>query len=241
MNFIKKIVDGQIDGSVHIQFQKFSRGEFPNKAIINFKASAGKYTINTSAEFVNDLVRDVAKKLGEGKTKVTGAIVSTLNLKEEPVFSSLLAHAQVKQFQGVKRYLVDSEISGTQIIEYLDKEPKAFFALSFEAGETKLKIKPKAPKSGKPGAKGEGAPKADFCKLVTKEKSFAQEFVFENPGCKTAEINHTIKVEEIVVPEELKSSKDFAKIREESKRKGKIIRKSKIDGVESTKEIDFEA
>ena len=51
-----------------------------------------------------------------------------------------------KQFQGVKRYLIDKEMSGDEIVKVLDEFPKAFFALSFKTvdGSTEIKIKPKA-------------------------------------------------------------------------------------------------
>ncbi len=235
MNFIKKAVEGKVDAETHIQFQKFSRGEFRNRALIRAKNSNGKYSISTSAEFANDLVRTMAEKLGDNKTKITGAIVSTTDLKGKIDF------VEIKQFQGVKRYLLDKEMSGKEILSLLHEFPKNFFALTFEAGENKLKIKPKAPKSAKPGSKGEEAPKADFCSLKTNDKSIAEDLIFENPGFKEAEINHTFMIEQIMIPDELKNSKDFAKIREESKRKGKIVRKSKINGIESVKEYGFEA
>ena len=90
------------------------------------------------------MVKTVAEKLGDDKTQVKGAIVSTSDLTGELDFKDK------KQFQGVKRYLIDKEMSGTEIIELLDKFLRGFFALSFEAGDSVLKIKPKAPKSGKP-------------------------------------------------------------------------------------------
>jgi len=235
MNFIKKIVDKKIDSSVHLQFQKFSRGEFKDRAVIKAKKTAGNYTINTSAEFANDLVFAVAKKLGSKKAKVSGAIVSTSDLAGELEFKDK------KQFQGVKKYVIDQEMGGDEIVLLLEKFPKAFFALSFDYENTKLKIKPKAPKSGKPGTKGEDAPKPDFCKIVTPDKEIGESFVFENPNFKEAEINHIFIIEKIEVPSELKGSDDFSKIREESKRVGKIIRKSKIDGVSSSKTIEFGA
>jgi len=236
MNFIKKIFDKKEDRLVHAQFQKFSKGEFINRALIRVKNSAGKYAINTSAEFSNELVRAVAEKLGENKTQVTGAIVSTSDLKEKIDFK------EIKQFQGVKRYLIDKEMSGSEIIALLDEFPKTFFALTFNVGEdTKLKIKPKAPKSGKSGKEKDGGPKADFCSLKTKDKEIGQSFVFEKSDFKLAEINHTFFVEQIVVPDELKTSKDFAKIREESFRKGKIVRKAIIDGEDKTQEFEFQA
>ena len=238
MNFIKKIFDKRFDNSVHLQFQKFSKGEFRNRALIEVKKSGKKYTIKTSAEFVNEIVRTLAEKLGEQKIDVAGAIVSTNDLTDKLDFK------EKKQFQGVKRYLIDKEMSGLEIVNLLNEFPKAFFALSFEFGNNKLKVKPKAPKSGKPGK--DNLPKADFCNLKTTEEDIVKSFVFDTlkgtstPNFKEAKINHTFLIEDIIVPEELKDEKDFAKIREESRRKGKIIRKSLIDGVESERVIEFE-
>ncbi|MCK4647864.1 hypothetical protein KAT24_02970, partial [Candidatus Pacearchaeota archaeon] len=233
MNFIKKVFDGEVGEDVHLQFQKYSKGEFRNRALVRIKSSGKKYTIYTSAEFANDLVRIMAEKLGEEKTMVTGAIVSTNDLTRQLEFKGK------KQFQGVKRYIIENEMSGDEIIELLDKLPKAFFALSFEAGEhrsvypklqndrAKLKIKPKAPKSSK--SKNKEAPKPDFCKLVTKDKDIVNSFVFEDSDFKEANINHTFMIDEIIIPEEIKQEKDFAKIREMAKRKGKVIRNVVID------------
>jgi len=242
MNFIKKIFDssdGKIeDELVHLQFQKFSKGEFRNRAIIEAKTSrtptGTKCTINTSAEFANELVRIVAENLGNNKTNVTGAIVSTSDMKGQLDFK------EIKQFQGVKRYIMDVEMSGSDILGLLEKIPKSFFALSFESGEFKLKIKPKAPKSGKPG-KGDEAPKADFCKLITTDKDIVRDFVFEVDDFKKVAVNHTFMIEEIVVSDELKKTNDFARIREEAKRKGRILRNATVDEREVKSEKEFSA
>jgi hypothetical protein len=234
MNFIKKISDKNFDESVHLQFQKFSKGEFRDRALLDVKNSNGKYTIKTSAEYANELVRCMADKLGSSKTNVTGAIVSTSDLKGELEFK------EVKQFQGVKRYLIDTEMSGDEIVNLLDKFPKNFFALSFKVGDDILKIKPKAPKSGKPG-KGDEVPKVDFCSLKTTDKKLADQFIFEVPDFKKAFINHTFFIDSIEIPEELKDSKDFALVREKARRVGKIIRKSKIDEIEKETELGFSA
>lgn len=137
MNFIKKIFDKEIDEQVHLQFQKFSKGEFRNRALINARRTGKKYTISTTAEFANELVKWAAEKLGNEKTQITGAIISTSDLKEE------LDFINIKQFQGVKRYLIDKEMSGEEILSLLERFPKTFFALSFSFGEIQLKIKPK--------------------------------------------------------------------------------------------------
>jgi len=227
---MRKIFQGRADESVHLQFQKFGKGEFRNKALISARKSGDKYTISTTPEFANELVREVAEKLGSGRTIVTGAVVSTSDLKEKLDFK------EIKQFQGVKRYLIDSEMSGEGIISLLDKFPKAFFALSFEAGNSKLKIKPKAPKSAKPKNKEE-KPKPSFCKITTTDKIMAQDFVFENPGFKKAEITHHFIINDIIKPE---GETDFARIRELAKRKGKILREAEIDGKKTVQEKEFE-
>jgi len=233
MNFIKKVYDKNFDEAVHLQFQKFSRGEFKNRAIIKAKFSGGKYTINTSAEFANELVRNVAEKLGENKTNVSGAIISTLDLKNE------MGYKEIKQFQGVKKYVIEGEMSGKEILSLLNKFPKNFFALSFGVGETSLKIKPKAPKSGKPGTKGEEVPKPNFCKLITTDKKIAGDFIFEKPDFKEAEVVHDFIIENIEIPAELKDSKDFALVRERARRVGKILRKTDIDGEKIKSELKF--
>jgi len=236
MNFIKKIFDGAVDESVHLKFQKFSKGEFRNRALIEVKKTGKGYTIKTSVEFANGLVRTVAEKLDEESAKVTGAIVSTQDLTGELEFKDK------KQFQGVKRYLIDTEMSGTEIIGLLEKFPKNFFALSFEVGDLKLKIKPKAPKSGKPGK--DGLPVADFCSLKTSDENIARSFVFDTlkgtskSNFKEAKINHTFFVDEIIIPE---GEEDFAKIREMAKRKGRVVRTAVIDGEEVEKEFEFVA
>ena len=235
MSFISKVFSKKIDESVHMQFQKFSRGEFRNRAIINARRSGDRYTIKTSYEFANELVREAAEILGKGKAEVTGAIVSTNDMK------SILEFKEIKQFQGVKKYMIGKVMSGEEIISLLDRFPKAFFALSFAAGNTSLKIKPKSPKSAKPGTKGEEAPKPDFCTLATDSKKIAQEFIFEVPDFKKAEANHTFMIEEIVVPSNLKNEKDYSVIREKALRKGRILRQAVIDERPYKEDVAFEA
>lgn len=235
MNFITDISNGKFDGISHYQFQKFSKGEFFNRALLEVKKTKDKYTVKTSAEFGNGLVKDVAELLGDKSTAVTGAIVTVSNLDGE------IEYVGKKAFQGNKRYLIDTEMTGTQILELLEKFPKAFFGLTFDAGETKLKIKPKAPKTGKGPGKNGIAPKADFCKLITTNHELGSGFIFETDNFKKAVINHKFVVERIVIPKELADCKDFALVREKALRSGKIIRNSIIDDKEDSKEIEFTA
>ncbi len=231
-NFIKKIWDNETDNLVHIQFQKFSRGEFKNRALILASLSKNIYKILTTHEFANGFVRALAEKLGDKKTRVTGAIISTRDLSNEIKFKDK------KQFMGVKQYLVDGEMSGKEIVEIIDKIPSSFIALSFKIDDSELKIKAKAPKSAKPSSKGELNPVPDFCKLITTDKTLVRDILFDMDidNFKKAEINHAFLIKEIILP---KNEEDPAKIRELAKRKGTIIRKVIVDGKESFKEKEF--
>ena len=234
--FIKKIFEGKTDNLIHIQFQKFSRGEFNNKAALIYSKSKEKFSISTTYEYAADFVRLMAEKLGNNKARITGVVVSTRDLTGQ------LNFAGKKQFAGVKQYILDVDMSGKEILDLLGKFPTAFPALSLKAGETELKIKPKAPISGKPSTKGgDAGVKADFCKFYSNDRSLLKSFVFDaevNENTKKAEIKHIFLVNDIVLP---KGETDPAKMRENAVRKGKIIRILKIDEKESRKEHEFSA
>ena len=73
-NFIKKIFEHQgIDDLVHSQFTKFSKGEFPDRAMIRAKNTKGKYTITTTSEYAKDLIISLAEKLGDKSTTINGS------------------------------------------------------------------------------------------------------------------------------------------------------------------------
>ncbi len=235
---IKKIFDSKStenDEIVHVQFQKFSRGEFKNKAVMIYSHGKDRYSLSTTYEYANEFVRAMSEKLGANKTKVTGVIVSTRDLTGQ------LNFVDKKQFAGVKQYIIDGEMSGADILDLLNKMPVAFFALSLTVGGSELKIKPKAPISGKPSTKSsdEKKIKADFCKFYTTDKSLIQQFVFDKEitdATKKAEINHIFSITDIILP---KGESDPFKMRELAKRKGKITRIVTIDGSSARKEHDF--
>lgn len=235
--FIKKIFNGKRDSWTHVQFQRFSRGEFKDRAILVIKNLNGKYSISSTPEYANEMVFSLAEKNRNDKIKVNGSIFSTKDLKNELNFSSL------KQFMGIKQYKIDNEMTGNQILEVCEKYPKSFIAFSFKTKNDELKIKDKAPKSAKPSNKAEEAPKIDFCKLKTSDKKLVEDFVFDDEikeNWKKIEIKHDFLITDIIIPDELKNEKDFAKIRENADRKGKIVREIDIDGKKIRKEIDFQ-
>jgi len=228
---IKKIFSGVFDEEVHSDFLKFGKGEFKDKYLIDGKKQADKWVIKTGPEFANYLVRLGLEK-AKGKVKVTGVVVSTLQM-------DISISKDLKQFMGIKQYKVDTETEASVILDLMKKYPRAFFALSFVLPDLELKIKPKAPKSAKPST-SEKEPKAEFCSLKTTDEKIVKELFFDASFVKEIAIKHIVKIDQIVYP------KDFAKmkpeeVREQSKRKGVIIRQITADGKEESHEAKFEA
>ena len=177
----------------------------------------------------------MAEKIGESEVMVSGVIMTTLDLDGE------FEYDDKKNALGIKKYILEREMSGSKIIELLDKFPKCFFGLSFKFENTDLKIKPKSPKSGKPG-KGDKEIKVDFCKLKSDDTGLVNGLVFGVGKFKEVLVDHTLIIDEIVVSDELKAEagNDFKLIKEKAKRKGKVVRKLVIDGEEKVVEKGFE-
>ena len=172
--YINKIFDDEVDDLAHLQFIKYSRGRFKYKAMVAVKAQAkGIFKVGTTAEYGNELVRYLAEKVGDDEVQVSGVIMTTQNLDGE------FEYDDKKNALGVKKYMLDREMTGNKIIELLDKFPKCFFGLSFKIGNTNLKIKPKSPKSPKPGNKADSEIKIDFCKLKTDDVALVKGLLFD--------------------------------------------------------------
>jgi hypothetical protein len=241
-SFIKKIFEKKTDNLVHFQFIKFSKGNFENKAMIRAKNVSGKFSIATTYEYAKELVMNLAEKLGENKTHVTGALISALDLDFD--------YDERKMAMGIRKYVLDREMTGKQILELCNKLDKAFFGLSFNAGETELIISPKSPKSAKgvsSAKKEDEKAKIDFIKIKTTDKDLVNSLIFDDEAkdFNKIEIKHNFIIEDIVIPGGVEAGSkeeiDFAKIRELAKRKGKIIRHLDIDGKIIKKEVEFEA
>lgn len=229
---IKKIFAGVSDEEVHDAFIKFGKGEFSSKYIVEAKKQKDKYSIKTSAEYANFLVKKCLSN--QKKLQVTGIIVSTIDLSKEIPFPV----GKVSNFQGIRKIPIESEVNAEDVLKLMDKYPRMFFALSFKTENLELKVKPKAPKSAKPGKDLDEA-KADFCSLKTSDKSVVDELVFDAKDFKDFRAEHTIKINDILYPRD--PSLSPVEVREMSKRKGVVIRKVTLDGKEIVSEAKFEA
>lgn len=232
---IKKIFSGNFDDEVHSDFLKFGRGDYKDKYLLECKKQGGgKWAIKTGPEYANFLVKKCLQKVS-GTITIKGVIVTTLDL------GNLGFEIKKKSnFQGIKKLQIETEVESSQISELMEKFPRVFFALSFKGDDFELKIKPKAPKSAKPGKESEEGPSAEFCSLKTQDKSIVDELFFDIPDFKEATVNHLIKVTDIVYPQGFAKMKP-EEVREQSKRKGILIRKAVVDGKEKISQANFVA
>ncbi len=228
--FIQKIYEKKTDFYSHLQFEKYSRGVFKDKAIVQVKKTKDGFSFVTTSEYANEFVRACAEELKDGKTKVEGVIISTKGLP------SNINYKSISQFMGVKKYSIQGELTGKEIIQICDDIPRAFIALSFSTGQSELKIKQKAPKSVKPGSSSKDGPKVDSCKLKTKNLEFAKKLFFDVEDFKNAEAKHNFEIIDI---EADLSEKDPVKMRENAIRIGKVVRNLKVDGVDKTYSFDL--
>ncbi|PIN94798.1 hypothetical protein COU61_00045 [Candidatus Pacearchaeota archaeon CG10_big_fil_rev_8_21_14_0_10_35_13] len=235
---IKKVFVGVNDEEVHREFIKFSRGIFESRyLLIGKKMKNGKeWNIKTSAEYASYLVKKGLEKVrGETKIIITGVIVTTQNIKE----SLGIPYEKIKQFAGVKQAIINTEVSVGELLKVMEEMPKAFFGLSYKVPGYQLKIKAKAPKSGKPKTKaGDEEPKADFCTLKTDNKEVIEDLFFDYPKFDEISVNHTINIKEISVP---KGITDPVELREKAIRKGTITRNLSVDGQVYKEEKTLEA
>ena len=229
---LKKIFEGKNDESVHDEFIKFGRGKFENKYLIEGKKQKNKWSIKTGPEFANFFVRECLSGVS-GEIEIKGVIVCTFDLRNEIKFNI----ERIKQFAGVKQYVINTKANPSDIVGLIDKYPRAFYALSFSTPSNVLKIKAKAAKNSKPSTKEEDKPKANFCSLKTLDKNIINELFFDFPDFNDIKIKHTIIIDSVILPQGVD---DPVKIRELAKKKGKIIREANVDGRVESKEKEFE-
>jgi len=232
MNFVKKVFDKQLDEEVHRQFIRFGKGEYDGRFPLSLRKSK-KIKVKSGFEFANDFVILCAKL---GDANVSGIVLS----KED--ISSMMSQNNIEGTSETKKgglyyqnNIPNQKLKKEQLIEL---EKVAYVTLLDIEGEGfKLKMKKKLPKPGK------NADKIDnkFCQFEAEEKFYSlikEDLFWDMPEAKKTAITHTVKVDQIVMPE---GEKDYAKIRELAKRKGVLIRKSVVDDKESSKEVAFEA
>ena len=231
MNFMKRLFNGESGVDIHQQFIRFGKGDYKGRFLLNLWKTK-KIKVKTSFEFANDLIRLCS---GFGDCKASGIILSKRNISDTMSRNNIEGNSETKKGGLYYRNNIPSQkLKKEQLVE-LEKE-SYFVLLDLEGDSFKLKIKKKLPKPGKSEKKIDDK----FCVLEIENKFYSEikdDLFWDMPESKKINIKHEVIINEILMPE---GEKDFAKIREMAKRKGKIIREAEIDGKKIIKEIEFE-
>ena len=226
MNFIRHILEGKADESIHHKFVRYGRGEYEK---LFFELAKGKkLKVKSSYDFSNDFVGIIASHSSEDM-EVKGKIIANRDFENE--LSDLGIEASKFSKRG-KLYTaeIDTTMSPDQLKQVYEMFKEHFLLLNINSENYKLKTGNTLPKPGK-------KLKRDFCK-ATLPLELKEELAWDVDDFTKLEIKHLIRIDDIIIPPELRD--DPARARIEAKRKGKFIRILNIDGREEKHEVDFE-
>ncbi len=214
-SFLKSIAEKRRDEESHKYFIRFGKGRFNRRFLISLDKGS-KIKIRASFELANDLVKFVNENKYlkfSGKVLTKSKEAGKKGRKKAGVFVYEIENSDINEFENAYYYLLD--VSDSELV---------------------LKIKKSLPKPGK----NENKIDDHFCSLDSDLKFWPKlkdAFFWDIPECKKAVIEHDLIINEIEIP---KGEKDPMKIRENAKRKGKLIRRINADGREIVKEYELE-
>lgn len=215
-SFIKKIISKNIDAESKRYFLRFGKGNYRGRFLLSFDKGADKVKVRGSYEMANNFVKFVneIKENGKfsGKIFMKDKVPGKIGRKKAGVFAYEVSDCNISEYPNAYYYLLDTENPGIT-----------------------LKIKKSLPKPGQDEQKIDDK----FCSMDLDLKYLQQvkeAFFWDVPECKKALVEHEIIVNAVEMP---KGEKDPVKIRENSIRKGKIIRKINIDGKDIVKEHEL--
>jgi len=218
---IKKIFQNKIDNLLHLQFVRFSRGIFENRAIVNISRN-GKIKISGTYDVASDI-----------------ALFAAFLAKRINFSGILISREEIMEFKGEKkRGLFVYELNQSITYEQLEKISKNAFAMLFDCSEEGISLKTKKTLP-KPSPKSAGKVKDKFCVAQLDIKFWPlvkEEFLFDLPEGKKYYISNKYEINELILPE---NEKDSEKLRLLTKRKGKVTRKSIVDSKEIIQEKSF--
>lgn len=218
---IKKIFQNKIDNLLHMQFVRFSRGIFENRAIVSISRN-GKIKISGTYDAATDM-----------------ALFAAFLAKKINVSGVLMSREEIPEFKGEKKKgLFVYELNQSITYEQLERISKNAFAMLFDCSMEGISLKTKKTLP-KPSPKSAAKVNDKFCVAKLDIKFWPQvkeEFLFDLPEGKKYYISNKYEINELILPENEKNSE---KLRLLTKRKGKVTRKSIVDSKEIIQEKSF--
>jgi len=230
--FIKKIFEGKADERAHKQFIRFGRGRYAGRAALSLQKGE-RIKLGGSFELANDFV-SIISEFGGGK--VSGVVLSKENIAPLMSKNNIKGNSETKGGGLFYQNNIDEQEISSQNLKELSDNSYASL-LDVEGNGFSLKTKKKLPK---PGKSGDLKIDDKFC-IIEADVKYLQrikEYFMLPDFNKKCKVNHVYIIEDVIIP---KDEKDFVKMREMAKKKGKIIRNLEVDGQKSQTERAFEA
>lgn len=252
MHFTLKLALGKADETVHRRLVKYSKGEFEGAAVeVNIKGKM--MAINGSPEY-EDLIGWILVQHAPDQMdlKVSGKIKCAEDQTE--VFRNAGLDTKTDKKKGKGTYeakFIENVIAAGKLRDIYSKlATTCVILLSVKpvsgGREWSMSTKKDYPR---PSPKGESkGPGTDFCKAtlpasseLTKDvlSDVVPDFKDEIQGSfKQLKVGNRFKISEVVLPEG-NEKLSFSEIRLKAKKKGTLVRKITVDGIERSKETEF--
>ena len=228
INFIRKIVDNDIDNYVHSKFTRFGKGLFEKEDFI-VKLSSKNVQVQTGYEYAEVLLRILAENTSEDVSG-SGKIVSSKDAEKRINDANI----EIVAKRG-KKYDVKFSLNAQDFKKFVYDFEDCYLLLNVTSGSNTIKMKQVLPK---PNKIVEKFTNAKFAKSLL--PLLIEEFLFDARDFKKqAVMKHVYEIEDIIVDDELIKT-DPLKARLEAKRKGKLIRELDVDGRKEHLEYNFE-
>ena len=228
INFIKKIVDNDVDDYTHLKFTRFGKGKFEKEDFI-VKLSGKNVQIQTGYEYAEVILRILAENTNS-EVVGSGKIISSKDVEDK-----IKEHGLEITAKRGKKYDVKFSLSSSDFKKFIYDFEDCYVLLNATSGLNVIKMKQSLPKPNKLVEKFINAKyDKDLLPVLT------DEFLFDVPNFKKqVTMKHWYEINDIVVDEELVKT-DPLKARLEAKRKGKLIREINLDGNKESKEYAFD-
>lgn len=224
MNFIKKIVQGEVDEAVHKRFSRYGKGEY-ERGLLWIKKGKN-LRLKGSYDWSNDLFGLIAENIKKD-TEVKGKIVAFRDFESEIGIEPESFSKRGKVYTAE----INSVLTPEQMMSLYEKFQGDFLLLNIKSDDFKLRVKNSIPKPG-------GKIKDNFCS-ATVTLDLLDEFAFDfDKNFSEVNITNKFVITDLVVPKEYE--KDPAMARLMAKRKGKLIRVITMEGDSIEKEYAVE-
>jgi len=227
MHFVRQLFEGKVEEWVHLMFTRYGRGEFDGPAC---EVDVGKdVRFKGTVEYCSVFGYMVASCGGD--FKVDGAVFGKKDFRDGLKAAGLEFDDKSKPKQGFFVAQVNGEFPGGVLAKVYSGIPHATVLLNLVGAKGKLKCKKKPPKP-------RGEKDNEFCSgsmALTALPKLKEEVFFDAPDFRKAKVENKFVIEELL----FSPGMDAARARLEAKRKGKVVRKVTVDGVERKSEAKF--